>query len=319
MPLRDERHIRRVINVQSVIALVFIAQAPILDHHEINLTAFAPAPAQADHNLAEMAQQLEAALRRAPMPEGRPPVVRTNFADTAYWAAAVEAKPDGTAEVEFPLPGSLTTWKTRAWTLGRGTQVGQAEAEIVTSKDLLVRLQAPRFFVQKDEVVLSAVVHNKLKDGKQVQVVLELDGSVLEPMVAPSRTVAIAAGGETRVDWRVKVAHEGQAVIRMKALTDSDSDAAQMSFPAYVHGMLKMDAVAGALRPAGPLEPQQRDAAHRRSLRGRRGDALRERMGGVNHAGDLLIAEPVRQALRPAKAADPYLADREPWPRNPSR
>jgi hypothetical protein len=39
----------------------------------------APAPepsvaAQADHNLAEMAQQLEAALRRAPMPEGRPPV-----------------------------------------------------------------------------------------------------------------------------------------------------------------------------------------------------------------------------------------------------
>jgi len=32
------------------------------------------APAQADHNLAEMAQQLEAALRRAPSPEGRPPV-----------------------------------------------------------------------------------------------------------------------------------------------------------------------------------------------------------------------------------------------------
>jgi len=33
-----------------------------------------PPVAQADHNLAEMAQQLEAALRRAPMPEGRPPV-----------------------------------------------------------------------------------------------------------------------------------------------------------------------------------------------------------------------------------------------------
>ena len=33
-----------------------------------------PAPAQADHNLAQMAQQLEAALRRAPAPEGRPPV-----------------------------------------------------------------------------------------------------------------------------------------------------------------------------------------------------------------------------------------------------
>jgi flagellar protein FliO/FliZ len=33
-----------------------------------------PAAQTADHNLAEMAQQLEAALRRAPAPEGRPPV-----------------------------------------------------------------------------------------------------------------------------------------------------------------------------------------------------------------------------------------------------
>jgi hypothetical protein len=32
------------------------------------------APQQNDHNLAEMAQQLEAALRRAPAPDGRPPV-----------------------------------------------------------------------------------------------------------------------------------------------------------------------------------------------------------------------------------------------------
>jgi flagellar protein FliO/FliZ len=31
-------------------------------------------PQQNDHNLAEMAQQLEAALRRTPLPEGRPPV-----------------------------------------------------------------------------------------------------------------------------------------------------------------------------------------------------------------------------------------------------
>ena len=91
------------------------------------------------------------------------PVVRTNFADTAFWAAALTTAADGTTEVEFPLPESLTTWKVKAWTLGPGTQVGQGEAEVITTKDLLVRLQAPRFFVQKDEVVLSANVHNKLK------------------------------------------------------------------------------------------------------------------------------------------------------------
>ena len=179
------------------------------------------------------------------------PVIRTNFADTAFWAAALTTAPDGTAEVEFTLPESLTTWKVKVWAMGLGTKVGQAETEIVTTKNLLVRLQAPRFFVEKDEVVLSAVVHNKLKAGKAVHAVLEFDGSVLEPLSETSRTVEIAAGSEQRVDWRVKVAHEGEAVIRMKALTDEESDAAQMTFPAYVHGMQKTEAFTGAIRPDG--------------------------------------------------------------------
>jgi len=177
------------------------------------------------------------------------PAIRTNFADTAFWAASLSTAPDGTAEVEFTLPESLTTWKVKTWAMGLGTKVGEADSEIVTTKDLLVRLQAPRFFVEKDEVVLSANVHNRLKTRKAVEVVVELDGSVLQPLGETSQVIEIAAGSEHRVDWRVKVAHEGQAVIRMKALTDEESDAAQMSFPAYVHGMLKMEAFAGAIRP----------------------------------------------------------------------
>jgi uncharacterized protein YfaS (alpha-2-macroglobulin family) len=177
------------------------------------------------------------------------PTVRTNFADTAFWAAALETAPDGTALVDFTLPDSLTTWKVKTWTLGPGTKVGQAESQIVTSKDLLVRLQAPRFFVEKDEVVLSANVHNKLKNAKSVQVSLELEGSELQPLGESTRTVQIAAGSEHRVDFRVKVVHEGRALIRMKALTDEESDAAQMTFPVYVHGMLKTEAFAGSIRP----------------------------------------------------------------------
>jgi alpha-2-macroglobulin len=191
-------------------------------------------------------------VEKSPVNDDRTKVqtaIRTNFADTAFWSAAVNTYPNGTGEVEFSLPDSLTTWKVKTWTLGQGTKVGQAETEIVTTKDLLVRPQAPRFFVEKDEVVLSAIVHSKLKTKKAVNVLLELDGSVLESMGETSRTVEIAAGAEQRVDWRVKVAHEGQAVIRMKALTDEESDAAQMTFPAYVHGMLKTESFAGAIRP----------------------------------------------------------------------
>ena len=64
------------------------------------------------------------------------------------------------------MPENLTTWRIKVWGMGHGTNVGQGQTDVVTRKDLIVRLQAPRFFVQKDEVVLSANVHNYLKTKK---------------------------------------------------------------------------------------------------------------------------------------------------------
>jgi len=53
--------------------------------------------------------------------------------------------------------------------MGRGTQVGEASAETVTRKNIIVRMQAPRFLVERDEVVLSANVHNYLPSAKQLR------------------------------------------------------------------------------------------------------------------------------------------------------
>ena len=184
-----------------------------------------------------------------PPPAAVEPTVRKNFADTAFWAASLTTDPDGTAQVSLTMPENLTAWKVKVWALGHGTQVGQGEAEVTTKKDLLVRLQAPRFFVQKDEVVLSAIVHNYLKSQKNVHVVLELGGNTLIPTGSLAQEVTIPAGDEKRVDWRVQVQSEGEAVVRMKALTDEESDAMEMHFPCYVHGMSKMDSFAGVIRP----------------------------------------------------------------------
>ena len=92
------------------------------------------------------------------------PTVRTKFADTALWVGCLATDKDGSPQVELNMPENLTTWKARVWAMGAGTRVGEGAAEVVTTKDLIVRLQAPRFFVEKDEVVLSANVHNYLKD-----------------------------------------------------------------------------------------------------------------------------------------------------------
>jgi len=186
-----------------------------------------------------------------------PATVRSNFADTAAWVTAVTTDEQGTATVEVDMPENLTTWKTKVWTLSQGTRVGQGDTEVTTYKDLIVRLQAPRFFTQKDEVVLSANVHNYLKTTKQVTVKLDLPGDTLSLIgtkagekPVPTQVITLAAGGEQRVDWRVQVIKPGEALVRMSATTDEESDATEQKFPVYIHGMLKTESFSGAIRPA---------------------------------------------------------------------
>lgn len=176
------------------------------------------------------------------------PIVRSNFADTALWVGTLETDSNGMAQVRLNMPESLTTWKVKVWGMGHGTRVGEGEAEVVTRKNIILRMQAPRFFLETDEVVLSANVHNYLKDAKDVSVTLETEGP-LKLLDAATSVVKIDADGEHRVDWRVRVTGEGQAVVRMKAITDEESDAMEMKFPAYVHGALRTEAWAGTIRP----------------------------------------------------------------------
>ena len=186
-------------------------------------------------------------------PGGQAPLVeatvRTKFADTAKWVAALTTGTDGTAEVELDMPENLTSWKIRVWGMGHGTKVGSGDNDVVTRKNLIVRLQAPRFFVQKDEVVLSANVHNYLAGEKEVTVSLELPSEKLKAQTPTMVKVKVPANGETRVDWRCNVTDEGEAIVRMKALTDEESDAMEMKLPCYVHGMLKTESWASTIKP----------------------------------------------------------------------
>lgn len=177
-----------------------------------------------------------------------PAAVRSNFADSAVWRAAITTAADGRAELSLTMPENLTAWKIRSWCMGPATSVGEATVEVTTKKNILVRLQAPRFFVERDEIVLSAIVHNYLAEAKSARVSLDLAGETLTAIDGGIRTVDIPAGGDVRVDWRVSAKSEGIAGITMTAETDVESDAMKMDFPVYVHGMLKTDSFSRVVR-----------------------------------------------------------------------
>lgn len=180
-------------------------------------------------------------------------MVRSEFADLLKWVGSVETNENGEATIDFETPDNLTTWKIKTWAMGKGTRVGEGSAEIVTSKDLIIRLQAPRFFVEKDEATLSAVVHNYHKEAKEVTISLELDGKNLTAAENKTHKVTIPSMGETRIDWSTKAIAEGETTIRMKAIAADDSDAMEMKFPVFVHGMLKTDSFSRSIAPDGTV------------------------------------------------------------------
>src|SRR5207244_1991613 len=101
------------------------------------------------------------------------PKVRKAFRDTAFWAADLVTDKAGHARAKVEFPDSLTTWRATARGITPDTEVGSSTLKMIVRKNLIVRLAVPRFFVQGDEVVISALVHNYLQEGKTARVSLD--------------------------------------------------------------------------------------------------------------------------------------------------
>ncbi len=181
-----------------------------------------------------------------------PVSVRRNFSETAFWTPAVVTdKTTGLATLTVHFPDTLTTWKATARGLTAGVLVGSGSASAVTNKHLLVRLEAPRFFVERDQVTLSAIVRNDLATAKSVRVSLAAAGGVLslgDAAGAGQQNVTVPAHSEKRVDWTAHVTGNGLATVKMTAETNEESDAVEQSFPALTYGVQKFTTASGVLQ-----------------------------------------------------------------------
>ena len=133
--------------------------------------------------------------------EAVPSVARERFPDTAYWNAEIVTDADGRAQVSLPLPDTLTTWQVDVRGLTSDTRVGQAQTQVVATKELLVRPVTPRFFVVGDHLQLAAIAQNNSNNDLQAQVSLRASGFTLDDPALETQPVSIPAGGRTRVTW----------------------------------------------------------------------------------------------------------------------
>ena len=186
--------------------------------------------------------------------------VRSDFSDSAVWVPRIVLGEDGTAEADFTLPDSVTRWEFQACALTPETQAAMATATATATKGVLVRLQSPRFFIERDEVVLSSNAHNYLATAQRIRGELLVSADLFEPLDAAAGTkdaegnllltaeADVPPGGEHRFDWPLRALRPGTAKITARALSAGESDAVLLSFPLLMHGIEKQLAQGGSFR-----------------------------------------------------------------------
>ncbi len=172
--------------------------------------------------------------------------VRSDFRSTALWQPDVVTDEDGTATVSVTYPDSLTTWRATARVASTGNEFGTSAASTRTQKPLIVRLQAPRFFVVGDTATVSAVVNNNTDEAMTVTPSLDVAGLTVVDTAATQAQVP--AGGEARLDWVVSVDEPGAVRLTVAGRAGEHSDGMERNFIAHDHGIEKLIAAAGKLR-----------------------------------------------------------------------
>lgn len=130
-----------------------------------------------------------------------PQVAREDFPDTAYWNAEIVTDANGRAQVHLNLPDTLTTWQVETRGVTQDTRVGQAQTQVIATKELLIRPVTPRFFVVNDHAQVSAVVQNNTDAEMQVEASLQASGLLLDEASRQTQQVNVPAHGRARVEW----------------------------------------------------------------------------------------------------------------------
>lgn len=99
---------------------------------------------------------------------------RKEFADTAFFKPHILTASDGKGVFTFKVPEQLTSWKVKAFAFTKNAQEGVVTEEAVTRKDLMVRVDIPRFFREKDKGTITAFVHNEGKEPLKGQLKIDV-------------------------------------------------------------------------------------------------------------------------------------------------
>lgn len=229
-------------------AMAAVAAAPVaLVGAGAGLVAEAAGSAARRREADGLLEQQEASA----MAEAAEVPVRSDFSSEAAWIPNARFPRGQSLTLPIKLPDTLTTWTASAIVVSLAhDHILEAKTQVRTQKPLMIRLQTPRFFQERDELALRALVDSRSDTTLDVHTFIEAEGFSLPE--SARKKAKIKPNGQDRVDVNVivPVCQTREVLVRAKAVaTNSDDakDAEQRSVPYRPYGMLLRKTIAGTL------------------------------------------------------------------------
>lgn len=160
---------------------------------------------------------------------------RTDFAETALFAANLRTNADGEAVIAFTLPQSLTSWRFEALAHTAAMDYGRLDTLAVARRELMVQPALPRFLRAGDRATLPATVSNLSGTQQSVRVLLEIRRADNDALLCRKReNIDVAAGAAGVVTFRYDVPADAAAdllVVRVLAESDRFEDGEEHFLP----------------------------------------------------------------------------------------
>ncbi|MSU35239.1 MAG: hypothetical protein EXS36_09010 [Pedosphaera sp.] len=227
-------------------------------------SAASEAPGPAAKTLESFESRLMASESGAGGTAGRTPNLdvvsaRKNLNETAFFFPQLLADSNGAVRMQFTLPEALTQWRLLGMAHDNRLRSGSIEATAVTSRDLMVQPNPPRFLREGDVLEFSVKVSNQGDLPRQGHVRLTFRAATDEQSMdsalgnrSPEHTFDIPARESRSFSWRITVP-DGMGFLRYSAVAASGnvSDGEEGMVPVLSRRVLLTESLPLAMRGAG--------------------------------------------------------------------
>ncbi|WP_433833807.1 alpha-2-macroglobulin family protein [Flavobacterium anhuiense] len=176
---------------------------------------------------------------------------RKNLSETAFFYPHLKTDAKGKVSFNFTSPETLTAWKLRLLAHNKDAVSGYLEKSVITQKELMVLPNFPRFFREKDTIVISAKISNVTAEAKTGIASLQFfDAETMQPIDAKMlnakniKNFTIPAFGNTTTNWTIAIPEGLQGVqYKIVAKSGNFSDGEENILPVLTNNMLVTESI----------------------------------------------------------------------------